>query len=185
MILFAIGMRTYSRLPRNTSRDDDDVGTGECFLETAIGWQETFDFGRGSDMRKVYCHARSVYNIIESKLFEIDNSGSESDVAGLNYLCHSGVCLEKKGQGLADTTCRQVRDLIYILVEIEIEKSCIPAAPRTTAFMAYKLVIRSQWKSSSEVISERRDFIYHLSKRIINFKLLTPRRSVYLPGRLM
>ena len=58
-------MTTHTRLPRDTGRDHDDVGTSECLGKTTIRGEESFNFGRGSNMGKVDSHARSVYNIIE------------------------------------------------------------------------------------------------------------------------
>jgi hypothetical protein len=63
--------RTYARLSGNTGRNHDDISTSQCFLETVIGGQEPFNFGRGSDMRKVHGHPGRVYNIIKSELYKI------------------------------------------------------------------------------------------------------------------
>jgi len=88
-----MGMRTHARLSGNTSGNHHNVGTSKCFLEAIIGWQESLDLGRGSDMRKVHGHTRSVYDIIQSKLYQMYHSLSElmyadqftSVTAGLDF----------------------------------------------------------------------------------------------------
>ena len=59
---------TYSRLPRHTSGDDDDVGTGEDLGQTVIRGKVADDLGGGRDVGQICCDTGRVDNIVQTKL---------------------------------------------------------------------------------------------------------------------
>jgi len=61
----------HARLSGNASRDDHNVGTGECLFQTVIGREISSHFSWSGNVRYIGRYARSVDDIEQPQLWRI------------------------------------------------------------------------------------------------------------------
>jgi len=61
-------MRTYTRLPRNTSRDNDDLGPLKSLGEAIVRREEALNLRGGGDVGKICSNSGCVDDIVQAQL---------------------------------------------------------------------------------------------------------------------
>jgi hypothetical protein len=97
---------THPWFSGHASGDDDNVCTPKSLGKTVIWREVALDLGRSGDMREVGGNTRCVDDIIQAKLKEdqILVVLRCHVTLGCSDLGNQGVCLEEKGQRLANST---------------------------------------------------------------------------------